>query len=121
VHRGSSACLTIGGFRVAHAVAAAVLAASPPAGVQAAVAAGDRVVAAHDTTRQARELALEKARYDAQRARRHYALVDPGNRLGAGEWERRWNAARERSTEAEAQLAPLERQQSVCSAEPQHG
>jgi Recombinase len=121
VHRGSSACLTIGGLRVAQAVAAAVLAAIQPAGVQAAVAARERVVAAHDTKRQALELVLEKARYDAQRARRQYDLVAPEYRLVAGELERRWNAARERVTEVEAQLATLESHQIALSAEQQQG
>jgi excisionase family DNA binding protein len=79
------------------------------------------VVAAHDTKRQALELALEKARYEAQRAGRQYDLVDPENRLVAGELERRWNTALERVTEAEAQLATLESHQIVLSEEQQHG
>jgi hypothetical protein len=39
------------------------------------------------------ELALEKARYEAERARRQYDAVDPENRLVAGELEVRWNEA----------------------------
>jgi excisionase family DNA binding protein len=106
---------------VDQAVEAAVLAAIQPAGVQAAVEARARMVAAHDTKRQALELAREKARYEAQRARRQYDLVDPEYRLVAGELERRWNAALERVTEVEAQLATLERQQIVLSEEQLHG
>ena len=85
VDRGSSSCLTIGGLRGDRAVEAAVLEALQPASVQAAWAALAQVGAEHDTTRQAVALSLEKARYEAQRARRHYDLVEPENRLVAGE------------------------------------
>lgn len=70
VERGAASCLTIGGLRVDHAVAAAVLEALQPAGVQAAIAALEHVGAEHDMQRRAAELALEKARYEAQRAQR---------------------------------------------------
>jgi hypothetical protein len=78
---------------VAQAVATAVLNAGQPAGIQAAFEALEQVLAAHETQRQAVELALEKARYEAQRARRQYDRVDPDNHLVAGELERRWNEA----------------------------
>ena len=85
VDRGSSSCLTIGGLRVDRAVEAAGLEALQPASVQAALAALEQVGAEHDTTRQAVALSLENARYEAQRARRQYDLVEPENRLVAGE------------------------------------
>ena len=34
---------------------------------------------------------LQQVRYEADHARRQYDAVDPGNRLVAGELERRWN------------------------------
>ena len=77
VDRGAASCLTIGGLRVDRAVEAAVLEAIQPAGITAALEALEQVVAEHDTTRQALTLALEKARYEAQRAWRQYDLVDP--------------------------------------------
>jgi hypothetical protein len=121
VERGSAACLTLGGLRVDCAVAAAVLDAIQPVGITAALEALEPGGAAHDTTRQAVTLALEKARYDAQRAWRQYARVDPEHRLVAGELAHRWNAARERVTEVEAQLATLQSQQSARSEEPRQG
>lgn len=84
VDRGSSSCLTIGGLRVDRAVEAAVLEALQPAGIQAALEAVEQVVAQQDIQRQALALALEKARYDAQRTSRQYDLADPENRLVAG-------------------------------------
>src|SRR2546426_7419327 len=105
VDRGSSSCLTIGGLRVDRAVEAAVLDAIQPAGVTAAVEALERMRSEHDRTRQALTLALEKARYEAQRARRQYDRVDPDNRLVAGELERRWNETLVRVAEVESHLA----------------
>jgi len=85
VDRGSSSCLTIGGLRGDRAVEAAVVEALQPAGIHAALEALEQVVAQQDTQRQALALALEKTRYEAQRASRQYDLADPENRLVAGE------------------------------------
>jgi DNA invertase Pin-like site-specific DNA recombinase len=120
VDRGSSSCLTIGGLRVDRAVEAAVLDAIQPAGVTAAVEALERMRAEHDLTRQALTLALEKARYEAQRARRQYDRVDPDNRLVAGELERRWNETLAHVAEAEARLATWEGQPITLSEEQHH-
>jgi hypothetical protein len=120
VDRGSSSCLTIGGLRVDRAVEAAVLDAIQPAGVTAAVEALERLRSEHDFTRQALALALEKARYEAQRARRQYDRVDPDNRLVASELERRWNATLAQVAEAEARLATLAGQPPTLSEEQHH-
>jgi len=50
----------------------------------------DRERAGAERLRQS-ELALEQARYEVTHARRQYDVVDPDNRLVAGELERRWN------------------------------
>ena len=60
------------------------------------------------TNAAALELALEKARYEVARAQRQYDLVDPANRLVAGELEQRWNGALTRVAELEAQLGELD-------------
>jgi len=120
VDRGSSSCLTIGGLRVDRAVAAAVLDAIQPAGVTAAVEALERMRSEHDLTRQTLTLAVEKARYEAQRAQRQYDRVDPDNRLVAGELERRWNEMLAQVAEAEARLATLEGQPPTLSEERHH-
>ncbi len=117
VERGSSSCLTIGGLRVDRAVEAAVLDAIQPAGVTAAVEALERLHSEHDFTRQALALAVEKARYEAQRAQRQYDRVEPDNRLVAGELERRWNETLTQVAEAEARLATLEGQPPTLSEE----
>jgi hypothetical protein len=85
-----------------------VLEALQPAGIHAALEALEQVAAQHATQRQAFALVLEKARYEAQRARRQYDLADPENRLVASEREHRWHEALERVKDVEAHLATLE-------------
>ena len=50
------------------------------------------------------EIALEKARYEVDRARRQYDAVDPANRLVAAELEARWNVALANAAAAEQRL-----------------
>lgn len=116
-HRGNEACLALGGVSVERAVCEQVLAAIQPAGVQAALAAMDQAMEAHGEKRRALELALEKARYEAGRARRQYDAVDPENRLVAGELESRWNDALRRVSTLETELETLEKQPRVLSEE----
>jgi DNA invertase Pin-like site-specific DNA recombinase len=120
VDRGSASCLTVGGLRVDRAVEAAVLDAIQPAGVAAAMEALERMRAEHDLARQTLTLAVEKARYEAQRAQRQYDRVDPDNRLVAGELERRWNETLAHVAEAEARLATLEGQPPTLSEDQHH-
>ncbi len=53
------------------------------------------------------ELALAQARYEAAHARRQYDVVDPANRLVAGELERRWNEALAGGGRAEDDIAAV--------------
>jgi DNA invertase Pin-like site-specific DNA recombinase len=101
--RGHAACLSIGGVTIEAAVVAEVLQAVAPAGIDAALAAMKQVAQGHQERRQALELSLEKARYEARRQARQYDAVDPENRLVAGELEARWN-------EALVKVADLERE-----------
>jgi DNA invertase Pin-like site-specific DNA recombinase len=117
IDRGSSSWLSRGGRRGDQAVEAVVLEALQPAGVQASLDARDRLMAEHDTKRQALELALEKAQYDVHHARRQYDRVDPDYRLVARELERRWNDALQRVVEVEIQLTTLKSQQITLSDE----
>lgn len=79
-----------------------------PAAVEAALTALGQTNEAQADKRRSIELALEKARYEAGRAQRQYDVVDPANRLVAGELEGRWNAALVRVGELEEQLALLD-------------
>jgi DNA invertase Pin-like site-specific DNA recombinase len=108
VDRGSAACLSIGSLRVDQAVSEQVLAAIQPTGIQAALAAQEQALHEDKQKRQALELTVEKARYEARRAQRQFDAVDPDNRLVAQELEDRWNQALRQVTEAEARLQTVE-------------
>jgi DNA invertase Pin-like site-specific DNA recombinase len=104
-NRGHASCQSVGGVAIERAVAEQLLEVIQPAGVEAALAAMDLATKEHDEKRQSLELALEKAHYEAQRARRQYDAVDPENRLVAGELEARWNEALARVAQLEEELA----------------
>jgi len=102
--QGTPSCLTFGGVRVENAVVNAVLEACQPLGVEASLQALEGCHEEQEQKRKALELALEKARYEAERARRQYDATDPENRLVAAELEARWNAALAQVSEMEARL-----------------
>jgi DNA invertase Pin-like site-specific DNA recombinase len=105
--RGSAACLSLGALRVDQAVTGQVLEAMAPAGVQAALEAAGRLGDEHQQQREALTLALEGARYEAERARRQYDAVEPENRLVARTLEQRWEAALARVAELEERLGSV--------------
>jgi DNA invertase Pin-like site-specific DNA recombinase len=115
VDRGSAACQSLGAARVDSAVCAQFLEVVEPAGVQAALDALEQLGDRQREKRQSLALALEQARYEVDRARRQYDLVDPANRLVAGELESRWNTALERAAELNRQLAELEQAQETVT------
>jgi excisionase family DNA binding protein len=84
-------CITFGGIRVDQMVAKEVIDRLQPLGVEAALAAIDARGQERSEKKRQLEFALQQARYEAARARRQYDVVDPENRLVAGELERRWN------------------------------
>jgi DNA invertase Pin-like site-specific DNA recombinase len=105
--RGSSACLTVGSLRLDRAVVDSVLAAIRPAGIEAAIKMSEHAQAADDEKSKALELALERARYEANRARRQFDAVEPENRLVASELEARWNTTLAQVAELEARLTAM--------------
>jgi hypothetical protein len=72
-------------------VGAEVLRLLKPLGVDAALNAIAARTAEGAEKRRQMELTLQQARYEVGHARRQYDVVDPDNRLVAGELERRWN------------------------------
>jgi DNA invertase Pin-like site-specific DNA recombinase len=105
--RGSAACQSLGALRVDQAMTQQVLGAIQPAGVQAALDAAGRLGEEQHQQRQALTLALEAARYEAERARRQYDAVEPENRLVARTLEQRWEAALARVAELEERLGAV--------------
>jgi DNA invertase Pin-like site-specific DNA recombinase len=103
-HKLKSSCITFAGWRVDREIAAEVLGALRPLGVQAALDALEQTRNRTDEKRRSLELALQKARYDAGRIERQYQATEPENRLVAAELEKRWNSALTHAAELERRL-----------------
>ena len=84
---------------------ALLLAALTPHEVGLALAAADQVADRHHRASRAAELAVERARYDADRAERAFHAVEPDNRLVARSLETRWEARLAALADAEQALA----------------
>ena len=96
------------------AVAAVLLQALTPEQVALALAAAGEVTSQHQRAGRAAELAVERARYEADRAERAFSQVEPENRLVARTLEARWEAklaaladAEQALQAAQAALPPL--------------
>jgi len=103
--RKASWCQSAGGRELEKAVLTEVFAVLEPA----ALAATARALAGAETARAERlkvfELAVERARYEADRARRQYDACDPENRLVARTLEAAWEDKLAAVSSAEASLA----------------
>ena len=101
-------CLNVGAVQIDEVAARAVLAALAPLGVEAALAAAERIEADHDGALAQWRLAVERAGYDAQCAERRYRTVDPDNRLVARGIEAEWEKCLRELEKAKAELARRE-------------
>ena len=86
------------------AVARVLLDALTPEQVALALAAASEVTGQHQRASRAAELAVERARYEADRAERAFSQVEPENRLVARTLEARWEARLAALAEAEQAL-----------------
>jgi len=89
----SPLCQAFGATRLEQAFEQLVLEALAPLGMEAMLAAETAYLRADDAQRALWQQRVERARYEADLARRQYDAVDPANRLVAGELERRWEQA----------------------------
>ena len=110
VNHGTQRCISFGGMRADQAVGAEVLRILKPLGVDAAIKAAETLTGATSAARRQLDLALQRARFDTAHARRQYDAVDPGNRLVAGELERRWNEALLVDHRIEGEISALDAQ-----------
>src|SRR5207245_8808307 len=86
-------CQGLAGRVLDDLVAAQVLAALEPAALALSLAAADDVQQERARLHRNWQQQLERARYQAERARRQYDAVEPENRLVVRELERRWEEA----------------------------
>ncbi|MFQ5668170.1 MAG: recombinase family protein [Candidatus Binatia bacterium] len=115
LNHGAAWCISVGGLRLDEAVVQTVLGALESVGVDAALTAWEQAQRGDDEKQRALRLALEKARYEAERIHRQYDATEPENRLVAGELETRWNVALERLQELEARLGACREQQQLLT------
>jgi excisionase family DNA binding protein len=97
-------CRSVAAATVDDAVAGILLDALAPEQIALALAAADEVAGRHQRASRAAELAVERARYDADRAERAFSQVEPENRLVARSLEARWEARLAALAEAEQAL-----------------
>src|SRR5207247_10766154 len=83
-------CPNIAGIQIDEAVTRAFIAALEPAKLAATLAAAERLEADRETSLKQWRLGVERASYEASRAKRRYRAVDPDNRLVARGLEREW-------------------------------
>jgi hypothetical protein len=103
-HTHQPGCRGISSRTVDPAVEQAFLAAVAPEQIRLALAAADEVAARHTRTHRAAELAVQRARYEADRAERAFTEVEPENRLVARTLENRWETKLAALVEAELAL-----------------
>ncbi len=107
VNHGLGSCTSIGALRLERVISKALLDVVSPLGVEAASTAAQRMAERMSANRRHKELELQQARYEAERARRQYDLADPENRLVAAELERGWNERLRVVSELQAAVAAL--------------
>jgi len=105
-HGTEGACQTLGGGRLDKEIAAMFLEAVTPAGVAATTGAIAELTEQHDAPLAGQRLALERAQFEADRARRQFDACEPEHRLVARTLERKLEQA----------LAGVEREQRALAA-----
>jgi DNA invertase Pin-like site-specific DNA recombinase len=103
-------CLNVGGMQIDEAVTQAFLEALEPAGIEAALIAAQQLEAHHDAALAQWQLAVERVRYEAEKAERRYRAVEPENRLVARGLETEWEQRLRELDQAQAELAHRQRQ-----------
>ena len=106
---GEKVCQSLRGDRIDAAVAAVFLEAMRPAELEVSMAAIDQIAEQARRVDRQWEMIVERARYEAELARRRFLAVEPENRLVGRTLERDW----------EAKLAEVERLERESTARPE--
>jgi len=104
-------CQGLAGRVLDDMVATQVLAALKPAALELSMAAADDLEQERARLHRSWQQQVERARYEAERARRQYDSVEPENRLVVRELERRWEEALKEQRRLEEEYARFERNQ----------
>ena len=113
-HATGQACQSLGGARLDKAVAEAFLDAVAPAGIEATAGAIGELEDQHEQRLAGQRLAVERARYEADRARRKFDACEPENRLVGRTLEHALELALSELEREHGRLAALERARPVA-------
>lgn len=108
-HFAGATCQSMRGDAIDAAVARVFLEAMRPAQLEVSMAALDQIAAQARQLDRQWQMTLERARYEAELARRRFVAVDPENRLVGRTLEREWNE----------KLAEIERLERDAALRPQ--
>ncbi len=101
IARAESICQSIPGRGLDHAIGRVLLETVTPLTLEITLTVQQELQTRLEETDQLHRRAVERARYEADLARRRYLHVDPANRLVADELEAHWNRALQQVTEAQ--------------------
>jgi DNA invertase Pin-like site-specific DNA recombinase len=113
-HATGPACQSLGGRRLERAVADAFLDAVAPAGIEATAGAVSELEDQHQQRLVGQRLAVERAQYETDRARRKYDACEPENRLVARTLEHALELALSELEREHGKLVALERARPVA-------
>jgi DNA invertase Pin-like site-specific DNA recombinase len=99
--KGITLCQTIPGVTIDEAIGEILIEAVSPMALEVALAVQTEIEAHLEEVDRLQQKQVERARYEAELARRRYARVDPDNRLVADELEADWNQKLRAQREAE--------------------
>jgi excisionase family DNA binding protein len=108
MHGTDHPCQSLGGLRLEKAIAAAFLEAVTPAGLRASAQAIEQLERQHDERLAGQRLAVERAQFEADRARRQFDACEPEHRLVARTLEARLEDALAELERERRKLAELE-------------
>jgi DNA invertase Pin-like site-specific DNA recombinase len=109
LHGTDHSCQSVGGVRLERAITTAFLDAITPAGIRASAQAIEEIEQQHDERLVGQRLAVERAEFEAGRARRQFDACEPEHRLVARTLEARLEIALEELERERRKLAELER------------
>jgi len=113
-------CQTVHGGTVDRAIEKLLLEMVIPLALETALTVHDELVAQRDSVERLLRQQVERARYDAELARRRYMQVDPDNRLVADTLETEWNSKLRALSEAQERCErDLQKQAGPLSEEQQ--
>lgn len=107
---GVPGCLSLAGAFLERFVAEQVMQVLQPASLELSMAAAQALRAEREQLEAHWHQRLERAHYNAQRAARQYAAVEPENRLVARELERQWEEALRHEQQLQEEYARFRRE-----------